>query len=48
MQSKARTVAFRHRVEVEADRMSYRETTVLDIYGKQAYEHTDANTLQRE
>jgi hypothetical protein len=47
MQEKARTVEFRHRVSVTGDRLVYEETTVLDIYGKKRYEHTDGNTLQR-
>jgi hypothetical protein len=45
MQSKARTLAFRHKLIVEGNRLSYEETTVLDIYGKNNYQHTDQNTL---
>jgi hypothetical protein len=48
MQAQARTVEFRHRLVVTGDRLEYSETTVLDIYGKKAYEHTDGNTLQRQ
>ena len=47
MHKKARTLAFSHRLEVEGDRMSYSETTLLDIYGKRNYEHTDENVLVR-
>ena len=47
MHKKARTKAFTHRLEVSGDRMSYSETTLLDIYGKRDYEHTDDNTLTR-
>jgi len=47
MQEKARTVEFRHELTVEGDTLSYDETTVLNIYGKQGYQHTDRNTLQR-
>lgn len=47
MQAKARTLAFRHELTVTENRMSYDETTVLDIYGKRRYEHTDRNTLYR-
>ena len=47
MRAKARTTEFRHRVQVQGDTLSYDETTVLDIYGKQQYEHTDRNTLKR-
>jgi hypothetical protein len=48
MQAQARTVEFRHRLVVTGDRLEYSETTVLDIYGKKGYEHTDGNTLQRQ
>ena len=48
MHMKARTLAFTHHLEVEGDRMSYSETTLLDIYGKQNYEHTDDNVLFRQ
>jgi hypothetical protein len=47
MHQKARTLSFAHRLEVEGDRMSYSETTLLDIYGKRNYEHTDENVLFR-
>ena len=43
---KARTTAFTLKVTVDGDRMSYFETTVVEIYGK-SFEHTDANTLVR-
>jgi hypothetical protein len=44
MRDNARTTAFRHRVEVGNGKLSYSETTMLDIYGK-AFEHTDENEL---
>jgi hypothetical protein len=47
MQNKARTLEFNHRLEITADRLSYRETTLLDIYGKRGYEHSDQNSLKR-
>jgi hypothetical protein len=47
MQEKARTLEFRHQLTVSADRLHYRETTVLNIYGDRHFEHTDENTLQR-
>jgi hypothetical protein len=47
MHKKARTTAFTHRLEVEGDRMRYAETTLLNIYSKQNYEHTDENILRR-
>jgi len=48
MQKKARTLEFRHRLTVMGDRLSYRETTVLEIYGNPRFEHTDQNTLRRQ
>lgn len=48
MHKKARTLAFTHRLEVEGDRMSYTETTLLNIYDKRHYEHTDENVLVRQ
>ena len=48
MQQKARTLEFRHRLTVKGDTMTYSETTLLDIYDKKRYEHTDDNTLQRQ
>jgi len=47
MFNRARTTAFTHTLTVSGDEMRYRETTTLDIYGREAYEHTDANTLRR-
>jgi len=46
MRDKARTVAFRHRVVVDGDTLTYDEVTIVDIYGRRV-EHTDANTLTR-
>jgi len=48
MHAKAKTTAFTHRLEVTGDTMRYSQTTVLDIYGKTHYEHTDLNTLTRQ
>lgn len=48
MQAKARTVEFKHRISVAGDRLEYSETTVLDIYEKKGYQHTDGNSLQRQ
>jgi len=47
MFDKARSTGFTHTLTVTGDSMRYRETTLLDIYGKRSFEHTDANTLQR-
>ncbi len=46
MVKKARTLAFEQQLTVSGDRLSYRQTTLLDIYGK-PFEHTDQNELQR-
>jgi len=47
MFNKARTTGFTHSITVSGNEMRYEETTVLDIYGKRSYEHTDRNTLHR-
>lgn len=47
MSSKAKTTGFSHRITVKGSQMHYSQTTVLDIYGKSSYDHTDANTLQK-
>ena len=44
MDEKARTVAFTHQVIVGEGKLTYAETTTVDIYGK-IFEHTDQNTL---
>ena len=46
MLEKARTTAFKMRLSIRGDEMTYEETTSLDIYGRQ-FEHTDGCTLQR-
>jgi hypothetical protein len=48
MQNKARTESFTHKVTVTGDTMTYFETTLVDIYGQENFEHTDGNTLQRQ
>ncbi|MCP4459505.1 MAG: FABP family protein [Cytophagales bacterium] len=47
MQNNAKTTAFRHKIIVGNGKMSYSETTMLDIYGR-TFEHTDQNELSRE
>ena len=44
MQGKARTTEFSHKLTVGNGKLSYFETTVLDIYGK-VFQHTDENSL---
>lgn len=46
MRDNARTVEFRHTIKVDGDKLTYKETTVLDIYGK-TFDHTDENELTR-
>lgn len=46
MRDNASTVEFRHDITFDANRMSYSETTVLDIYGR-TFDHTDDNELVR-
>ena len=46
MRDKASTVEFRHRLTLEGDHLHYRQTTVVDIYGRR-FDHTDANDLIR-
>lgn len=48
MSSKAKTTAFTHTMTVHGDAMRYSQTTVLDIYDKSNYDHTDVNTLIRQ
>jgi hypothetical protein len=47
MRDNARTTEFRHRITVGNDKLSYSETTIVDIYGK-IFEHTDDNELRRK
>jgi hypothetical protein len=46
MTEKARTTGFQMTLTVGNGRLSYAETTLLDIYGK-TFEHTDDNALVR-
>lgn len=47
MLANAKTTGFSHVMTVKGDRLSYSQTTLLDIYGKTNYGHTDNNVLQR-
>jgi hypothetical protein len=47
MTEKAKTTAFALRIDVEGDRLSYSQTTTLEIYGR-TFEHTDENGLIRQ
>ena len=46
MRDNARTMEFTHSIIVGDDKLSYTETTLVDIYGR-LFEHTDENTLSR-
>lgn len=48
MLSKAQTTAYRHTLTLSGDSLSYNQVTVLEIYGKHDYQHTDENTLTRQ
>jgi len=47
MRDNARTTAFRHRISINKDKLTYSETTIVDIYDK-VFEHTDDNELLRQ
>ncbi len=47
MRDHARTIEFTQRMEVSGEKLSYSQTTMLDIYGK-VFEHTDRNELTRQ
>ena len=47
MAERASTVGYRHRFEIAGDVLRYRQTTVLDIYGRSGFDHTDENVLRR-
>lgn len=46
MRDNARSTEFRHQVIINGDRLSYSETTIVEIYGR-VFEHTDHNELTR-
>ncbi len=47
MRDNAKTTEFRQRISVGNDKLSYSETTIVEIYGK-VFEHTDQNELLRQ
>ncbi len=47
MQKNATTIKFRHQITVGNGKLSYTETTDVDIYGE-TFEHTDQNELLRQ
>jgi hypothetical protein len=46
MRDNASTLEYRHQTVIAPDRLSYDQTTVLDIYGRR-FDHTDKNVLTR-
>jgi hypothetical protein len=48
MQAKATTTGYSHCMKVSGNSMRYSQTTVLEIYGKHDYQHTDENSLTRQ
>ncbi|MCP3908863.1 MAG: FABP family protein [Oceanicoccus sp.] len=44
MRDNAKTTGFKINLEVDGDKMSYSQTTFLDIYGRK-FDHTDNSTL---
>jgi len=46
LREKARTTAFTHKIVLSDDSMSYSESTMLKIYGRE-HNHTDVNRLAR-
>ncbi len=48
MKQKACTKRFTHMLTVKGNELYYRETTLIDIYGKKNFEHVDFNTLSKE
>lgn len=46
MRDKARTVSFTQTLTIDGDNLSYKETTVLDIYGR-VFDHMDSSRLVR-
>ncbi|RMG91048.1 MAG: DUF1794 domain-containing protein [Zetaproteobacteria bacterium] len=47
MHEHARTCRFEHWIEVGGDRLSYAETTIIEVYGRR-FVHTDRNELSRD
>lgn len=47
MRDHASSVAFEHRLTLDGDRLTYFETTTLEIYGQKRFAHTDENELVR-
>ncbi|MFL0797458.1 MAG: heme-binding beta-barrel domain-containing protein [Cellvibrionaceae bacterium] len=47
MRDNASTTGFEMELTVTSDTLNYMQTTTVDIYGREGFEHTDTNTLKR-
>ena len=47
MRDNALTTGFQQRLTIGSERLSYRQITLVDIYGRESFEHSDENILQR-
>lgn len=47
MQENAKTDAFSQTLTVQNDKLTYQQTTVVDIYNHKKFQHVDTNTLVR-
>ena len=48
LRDNASTSKFTQRLTFSADQLHYRQTTLVDIYDYEAFEHTDESVLQRQ
>lgn len=48
MMEKARTLAFDMELTLQGNRLTYSQTTLVEIYGRKQFEHTDTNELVRQ
>ncbi len=47
MHKKAKTTSFKMTLTIQENEIHYHQTTLVDIYGKSSFEHTDTNTLTK-
>lgn len=47
MHKSAKTTAFKREIKIIGDTLSYTQETMVDIYNKKSFSHTDENTLTR-
>ena len=46
MQKNALTTRFSQRLTIGPGRLAYSQTTLVDIYGRKSFAHTDQNELE--